>query len=367
MACWPAPEGKRVHDGFCADAERGRPSVLQIAGSAPYVPFGAPRHASEVRRSGLAFRAPFEDLARRPSANQCPVLRRSATAPPASLVAIAANVLGGMIACPDRGSETSVSSVVVRPAVGRPLPIIATIPHGGTFVPERFAKDLMVPVAHLWSDWYTRELYEFLPSLGITTIAAGWSRFVADVNRQPDRPLFAPFWSGIVASTTTDGEALYRNEPGEAELAERVRSAWEPFHARVDSVIASTLRRSRRLLVLDLHSFGMPLQADIVLGDRHGQTLSPAAAAAIDGAVAGFEVAWNDPFPGGWTVQRLGHRSEVDAVQLELSQRMYLPSEDIDARRHPPRLGPEKLAGTQQRLSEFISTLARHLETPIDR
>jgi N-formylglutamate amidohydrolase len=84
--------------------------------------------------------------------------------------------------------------------------VVATLPHGGTDVPGRFADGLLRPAAQLWSDWHTGELHDFLPDLGIETVAAGWSRFVADVNRPPDRPRSAPFLTGVLSSTTTHGE-----------------------------------------------------------------------------------------------------------------------------------------------------------------
>lgn len=257
------------------------------------------------------------------------------------------------------------SSVVVHRAVGEALPVVASLPHGGTHVPVRFARNLLQPAGQLWSDWHTAELYDFLPAMGVTTVAARWSRFVADVNRPPDRPPFAPFWTGIVASTTTDGRPLYRPEPTEEELAERIRCAWWPFHAAVDRVLAAALTRSDRVLLLDLHSFGMPAPADVVLGDRHGRSLRPTAAQGIAAAFtqAGFEVAWNEPFAGGWTVQRLADRAEVDAVQIELSQHAYLPSADVDARRHPPAVDPTKLAAAQRRLARVIHALAAQTQT----
>ena len=46
------------------------------------------------------------------------------------------------------------------------------------------AGDLAVSPDILWSDWLTRELYG-LPDLGITTVTTAFSRFVADVNRDP--------------------------------------------------------------------------------------------------------------------------------------------------------------------------------------
>jgi N-formylglutamate deformylase len=153
------------------------------------------------------------------------------------------------------------------------------------------------------SDWLTRELNEFLPSLGVTTIVTAFSRYVADPNRDPAGDQHGSFWSSVVPAQTPDADRVYRRPLSAADVSHRIRLAHQPFHHALDAASARHLNRFGRVLLLDLHSFGLPLPADVILGDQHGSTASPETVALLEGAFAasGFDVRRNDRFAGGWT------------------------------------------------------------------
>ncbi len=75
---------------------------------------------------------------------------------------------------------------IIEPAT-RKVPIIISVPHAGTYIPEDI-KSKMNPV---WSDklddtdWFIDKLYSFASDLGITIIKANYSRWVVDLNRNP--------------------------------------------------------------------------------------------------------------------------------------------------------------------------------------
>jgi N-formylglutamate deformylase len=222
---------------------------------------------------------------------------------------------------------------------GQAVPLVACIPHGGRHFPAELASDLAVPPDRLWSDWLTRELYEFLPSLGVTTIVTAFSRYVADPNRDPAGEQHGSFWSSVVPAQTPDGERVYHRPLSAAEISHRIRLAHEPFHRTLDAVIADLLDRFDRVLLLDLHSFGLPLPADVILGDQHGVTANPKVVALLEAAFTanGFQVRRNDRFAGGWTVRRFAGEPRVDAVQVELNQRRYLDLDGDPYPDEPPR------------------------------
>ena len=226
----------------------------------------------------------------------------------------------------------------VRPA-GQAVPVVACIPHGGRNFPADLASDLAVSPDTLWSDWLTRELYEFLPSLGVTTIVTAFSRYVADPNRDPAGDQHGSFWSSVVPAQTPEGEPVYHRPLSAAEISYRIRLAHQPFHHALDAAVARLLDRCGRVLLLDLHSFGLPLPADVILGDRHGSTASSEIVALLEAAFAasGFDVRRNDRFAGGWTVRRFTGEPRVDAVQVELNQRRYLDLEGDPYPAEPPR------------------------------
>jgi N-formylglutamate deformylase len=219
-----------------------------------------------------------------------------------------------------------------------PVPVVACVPHGGRDFPADLAGDLIIRPDRLWADWLTRELYEFLPELGITMVSTTLSRFVADVNRDPASG-HGGFWSSVVSAQQPNGLPVYRRELTQGEIGQRIGVAHAPFHQALDAVVAGLLRRFPRLLLLDLHSFGRDLPGDVILGDRRGVTARPAAMARLTDALAGagLDVRVNERFTGGWTVQRFAADDRVDAVQVELNQRRYLNLAAKMPQAPPPR------------------------------
>jgi N-formylglutamate deformylase len=236
---------------------------------------------------------------------------------------------------------------VIEPA-GPAVPVVACLPHGGREIPAELTAELAVSQEFLWCDWLTKELYDFLPDLGITTVTTAYSRFVADVNRDPGGEQHGGFWTSAVPARMPNGRAIYRRPITSAEIASRIQLAHEPFHEALDEVIRELLRTSPRLLLLDLHSFGAGLDGDVILGDRNGATARPGAVAAVAAALhaQGFGIRLNERFTGGWTVRRFTGNDQVDAIQVELNQRRYL---DLD-RRVFPGVPPQGSFDAAQRL-----------------
>jgi N-formylglutamate amidohydrolase len=237
-----------------------------------------------------------------------------------------------------------------------PAGVVACLPHGGRDYPADLTADLVVSPDILWSDWQTRELYDFLPELGVTTVTTALSRFVADVNRDPGGEQHGGFWSSVVSAELPDGRPVYRRALTEAEVHHRVALAHVPFHRSLDAVIERLLRSFPRLLLLDLHSFGVDLNADVILGDRGGVAASEAVMRRLEQAFTGqgFRVARNERFSGGWTVRRFAGHDRVDAVQIELNQRCYL---DLAEREYPSPPPLRDFAGTRRRLRAALEAV----------
>jgi N-formylglutamate deformylase len=254
---------------------------------------------------------------------------------------------------------------VLEPA-GPPAPVIACLPHGGRDFPADLAGELTLSPEFLWSDWLTRELYAFLPDLGITTITTSFSRFVADVNRDPATGQDGGFYSCVISPRMPHGHPVYRRALTPAEISHRIRLAHEPFHQALDAAIARLSRGFPRLLLLDLHSFAGNLDGDIILGDRHGATARPQATALLSDALAaqGLAVRLNERFIGGWTVRRFAGHEPVDAVQVELNQRRYL---DLAARRYPDPPPVAEFEPTQRLLRGALTQVVSALTADVPR
>jgi N-formylglutamate deformylase len=239
---------------------------------------------------------------------------------------------------------------VIQPT-GAVVPIVASVPHGGMDFPADLAADLAVSPAVLWADWLTRELYDFLPELGITTVTTSYSRFVADVNRDPDGELHGPLRTSVVADSFGSARRpIYRRPLTSGEVQHRIGLAHAPFHRALDEVVAERLGDFSRILLLDLHSYGIRMDGDIIVGDRNGASARPEATRPVVGAFSrtGLDVRVNQRYTGGWTVRRFVGHDRVDAIQVELNQRSYL---NFDGHRFPapPPKGPYERVKRQLR------------------
>ncbi len=130
--------------------------------------------------------------------------------------------------------------VVCKPK-GQTVPIVASLPHSGTDVPPRIAQQFTEEHRRtlINTDWYLRELYSFLPELGITTIAATHSRYVVDLNREVKEPKLGNFWASVVALETATGKPIYLVPPTAQDIEERVNRYYWPYHERLSQIIAT--------------------------------------------------------------------------------------------------------------------------------
>ena len=220
-------------------------------------------------------------------------------------------------------------------------PVLVSIPHTGTYVPETIAADFASDYIRSlpMTDWHLHELYDFLPALGVTTLYATYSRFVADLNRPPDdTPLYpGRFETGIVASQTFWGEDIYKTPPHAEEIARRRELVHAPYHAKLAELIQSKVARFGGVVLIDAHSVASranrlhgELKDDIYLGDRDGRTNSGWLTAGVERSFqhAGYRVVRNDPYKGGYITDHYGKLPEVSALQVEMAWRLYMDEAD---------------------------------------
>ncbi len=223
----------------------------------------------------------------------------------------------------------------VRRPEGPKRPVVASLPHSGRYVPPGLAWQFTrSPRPFLFgTDWHLGQLYEFLPELGITVIEATHSRYVVDLNRNLDEPIFGHHNTSVIYAKTTRGEALYDIEPTRTELNDRIIRYYLPYHRALGELVEQTVAAHGRAVLLDLHSFGMAdPQSDIVLGDVNGKSCPGELTGAFERALRerGFSVARNDRWTGGYITQKYGERNEVAALQIELKVRAYLEGPHVD-------------------------------------
>jgi N-formylglutamate deformylase len=260
----------------------------------------------------------------------------------------------------DEGSPEG-PSVEVWAAQPPAQPVVASLPHGGTYFPGAEAAGLIVARQRLWTDWDTPRLYRFLPGIGIATLVNRLSRFVADPNRELRPPLHGNFWQTAVPATTTRGTPIYLQALDEEEVARRIELAHRPYHAALDELLGRCSRLFPRVMLLDLHSFGVDLPADVIIGDANGRSADPRAVALLDGALSdqGFHVERNLRFTGGWITRRFIGQVSVDSIQVELNHRTYVGNRTRGQPAWPPPADDTKFNATRQRLLAAITEVAR--------
>jgi N-formylglutamate deformylase len=185
-------------------------------------------------------------------------------------------------------------------------------------------------------------------------LVARASRYVADLNRDEtdfdaqavDGGSSGHSPRGVIWRLTTEGDRSVAAPLRRAAYEERMREVYRPYHARLLELIRRKVDRFGLAVVLAAHSMpslGRALhsdrgsqRADVVPGTQ-GRT--SAAARFIDvvdahARQAGFSVAHDDPYKGGFTTQHYGCPSAgVHVVQVELARRLYM--DEVGLRRTP--------------------------------
>ena len=213
------------------------------------------------------------------------------------------------------------------------------------------------------TDWHLHQLYEFLPELGVSFIHATWSRFVADLNRPPDgTPLYpGRFETGIVARQTFDGDDIWAEPPDDGEIETWKRDVHAPYHAKLLELIEETRERFGRVVLIDAHSVASranrvhdALEDDIYLGNRDETTCEPWLIDSVQNAMeaAGLRVARNHPYKGGYITAHYAQLRNVQSLQIEMAQRVYMDEDDPGA-----ALSSERFEKARQSLSAVFVAL----------
>src|ERR1700734_3050828 len=220
----------------------------------------------------------------------------------------------------------------------RDAPLIVSIPHAGTEL-LGFEPAFVDPwLARKDADWRLDELHDFVGPLGATVLRTRLSRSIIDVNRDPSGASLYPgqATTELVPTTTFDGEPLYRprQAPDAAEITERRRLYFDPYHAALGEEIARLRQKHRRVALFDAHSIRsiIPRLFDgelpvFNLGTNSGASCDPGLRKTIGAALAasGQTSIIDGRFKGGWITRAYGRPSEgVETLQLELACRAYM-------------------------------------------
>jgi len=235
----------------------------------------------------------------------------------------------------------------IYPAKGKVTPIILSVPHAGTKFPKEIKGNYKKRMQqHLDdTDWYVDDLYRFVQDLGITIIKANYSRWVIDLNRDPESvPLYKDgrIITGLTTSTDFLGNPIYRKEkfiPDSKEINRRLDAYYWPYYEKITALLAERKSEFGKALLWDAHSIRAYVPSirkekfpDLILGNNDSKTAhSKLTETAIKSLNSGdYKVNVNTPFKGGHITRYFGKpQNNIHALQLEMNKVLYMDDREL--------------------------------------
>jgi len=256
----------------------------------------------------------------------------------------------------------------IIPAKNSEVPIIVSVPHCGTAFPADLADQYKANLTRLPddTDWFVDTLYDFVSYMGITMIVAQYSRWVIDLNRDPQsKPLYADgrIITALCPVTTFKGEPIYldeRKEVSTSDVQQRLEKYYNPYHQKIQEQIDFCKKKFGKVLLWDCHSIRQFVPTvhkekfpDLILGDADGTSSSPGLTETALGTLdhSNYSVNHNYPFKGGYITRYFGKPAENQhALQLEMTKVNYM--DDAEKKYHPERA--ERMRGLLKKLFEKL-------------
>lgn len=243
------------------------------------------------------------------------------------------------------------------------FPVLLSIPHGGTEVPDWIRPKFCLSEAALFSDGdpFTRDIYDLDGSV-FKVVAADIARTVVDMNRAPDDlPTRNP--DGVVKTHTCEGLQIYQEPLTDNHVAVLLEKFHRPYHEALSRAVTMPGLK----LALDCHSMlpeGPRIGPDhhcqrplICLSNCRDTTCPRDVTAKFASCLRqAFQlpeeaVQINEPFSGGYITRTYGGKP-IPWLQVEINRSLYL--EDPPFGQYGPNVRRDSLRQLQ---SCFFQTL----------
>ncbi|NOQ73093.1 MAG: N-formylglutamate deformylase [Crocinitomix sp.] len=233
---------------------------------------------------------------------------------------------------------------IIREAIGSTVPLIISIPHSGTAFPSEIIDDYIPEQVKAVddTDWFLQDLYDFAPAMGITIVQAHYSRWVIDLNRDPESaPLYndGRIITGLTSTTDFLGNPIYKEgkEPDQTEIDRRLATYYWPYYQQVTNLLKERIAEFGNVVLWDAHSIRESVPTirsekfpEMILGNAdetsaHANLIK----AALTELRKGYQVNHNDPFKGGHITRYFGNPDKnIHALQLERNKNMYMDNNE---------------------------------------
>lgn len=229
----------------------------------------------------------------------------------------------------------------ITPPSTTKIPFILSIPHSGTAFPKEFHSIYQPNQLERLddTDWFLEELYDFAPSLGITVIKANFSRWLIDLNRDPEnKSLYndGRIITSICPKTNFLGESIYREnyELNDSEIMLRLKNYYWPYHLKIKELISDFSKDYSQVFFWDAHSISRYVPTinpdpfpDLIIGDNEGNSCKREIRDICYNKLkkSNYNTSLNTPFKGGYLTRSVGNpKQNVNAIQLEMSKDLYM-------------------------------------------
>ena len=248
---------------------------------------------------------------------------------------------------------------------GAEAPVVFDSPHSGLGMPPEW-RCLPGPEVMKGSgaDNFIGDLFRETPQQGGTFVEALFHRAFVDANRDErdiDTAMLDGEWTGplqpsersragrgVVWRTSTPDIQLYDRRLGVAEVQERLRRYWQPYHEAVGGALDGLRARHGVVFLLDCHANrsratkGAPeppgtLRPEIELGTLHETTSGAAFVALLRDTLTrmGLQVVTDGHHAGEHIVRRYGRPAEGrHAVMMEIRKNLYMDEETLQPAAH---------------------------------
>ena len=237
--------------------------------------------------------------------------------------------------------------------------VVFNSPHSGSDYPAEFlaSSELDSLAIRSSEDAFVDELFSDAPEYGALFLLAHAPRAFIDLNRSaseldpaivrgakraPANPRIAA-GLGVIPRIVGNGQAIRSGKIPLQEAQNRIANYYTPYHSCLQNLIDLQRNVHGMAILIDCHSMphksldAAPLvrgkKPDIILGDRFGASCDRWITESVTKifAAAGFVVARNAPFSGGYITQHYGRPTKgTHAFQIEINRALYMDEVRIE-------------------------------------
>ena len=284
---------------------------------------------------------------------------------------------------------TPFSPLTLTPAEGEAIPLIADSPHSGVKYPADFRFALPFDLLRTGEDTDVDVLWQAIPKVGGTLLAAEFPRSYIDPNRNADDidiAMLSRYWpykakpseksrlgAGLIwnlAHYRDETHAVYDRLLEPEEVLNRINTYYRPYHQALQQQTNDMHAQFGAYWHLNLHSMpgdayealglGQGTLADFVLGNRDGTTCSDEFIHLVADSLKnkGYSVALNDPYKGVALIANTGNPTQnKHSLQIEIHRKLYMHEASRERNEHFTQL--------QTDLSDVSVDIANYIRSKI--